>query len=460
MQADARLVQDVHRSHEAGAQRGHEVDALALAARQGIAGAVEGQVAQAHVHDALQPGDDLGDRLGHDVPLRRAQRQVAEEVERLLGRHSQDLVDVVPADFDPEGLAAQAGAAAGRARGAAAEAAEHVFELDLVALALHPGEELVDAEDRRVVALDVFAVPDQVLGLVGEVAIRLEDGDVVAGRDLDQVVLEPAHLIAAPAGDGPVVDALGLVRHHEVLADADDLAQAAAGRAGAQRRIEAEQEFVRLAENDAVPLEAAAEMLQAAVFGGNGDAAVAAREGVGDRREQARARVAGRGARQAGAVQQQPGAGQRVRALLQHVIDLAGPAVRIQAVVAVLLELQKQLHPVRARVPVQVREHVEGPSARTGEPVHHVRHAVAADLLPRYRGIGPPDPGEQQTQEIVDLRGRSHGRTGIAGADLLLDGDRGRNAFDAVHVRFGHPAQELPGIGREALGETPLPLGI
>ena len=165
MQADARLVQDVHGAHQAGAQRCHEVDALALAAGQGVAGAVQRQVAQAYVHDALQTGYDLRDGLRHDAALGVRKRRRGEEVEGFLRRHLQDVVDVAATDLHPEGLPAQAAAAARGAGGPAAEAAEHVFELDLVALGLHPGEEIIDADEAGLVALDVFGIPDKVFDL-------------------------------------------------------------------------------------------------------------------------------------------------------------------------------------------------------------------------------------------------------------------------------------------------------
>ncbi len=80
-------------------------------------------------------------------------------------------------------------------------------------------------------------------------------------------------------------------------------------------------------------------------------------------------------------------------------------------------------------------------------------------LFPAHGRIGPADAGEQQAQVIVDFRRRGHGGAGIPDIDLLLDGDGGRNAFDHLHVGLGHPAQELPGVGGEALGKTALSFG-
>jgi hypothetical protein len=43
---------------------------------------------------------------------------------------------------------------------------------------------------------------------------------------------------------------------------------------------------------------------------------------------------------------------------------------------------------------------------------------------------------------------------------LLVDGYGGAQAFDIVDVRFLHLPQELPGIGRQRLDITALPLGV
>ena len=69
------------------------------------------------------------------------------------------------------------------------------------------------------------------------------------------MVLEPAHFVSTPAGDGSVVDSFGLVRHDEVFAYADYFAQTATDRAGSQRAVEAEHIFIRHLEGNTVKLE-------------------------------------------------------------------------------------------------------------------------------------------------------------------------------------------------------------
>ena len=56
VQPDGRLVEDVQHAHQARADLGRQPDALGLAARQGVAGAVDRQVVQAHVDQEAQAG--------------------------------------------------------------------------------------------------------------------------------------------------------------------------------------------------------------------------------------------------------------------------------------------------------------------------------------------------------------------------------------------------------------------
>ena len=148
------------------------------------------------------------------------------------------------------------------AGGAAGIAAEQVFVLNLIAVGFHPLEEFVDAADGALVAHGGAGIPKGALLLVRQFAIRLEDGDTVFIGILDDQVLEPAHFLSAPAGDGTVIDAFGLVRDHQVLAHAHNFAQTAAHGTCAQRRIETEKVLVRLPERHAVALETRAETLQ------------------------------------------------------------------------------------------------------------------------------------------------------------------------------------------------------
>ena len=169
-------------------------------------------------------------------------------------------MDGFSAYFNVQGLFPQPAAATGVAGGAAGIAAEHVFVLNLITVGLYPLEELVDAHNGAFVAHGGTGVPQRAFLRIREFAVRLKDGDAIFIGILYHLVFEPAHFFSAPAGDGAVVNAFGLVRDHQVLAHAHDLAQAAAHRAGAQRRVKAEEVFVRLPERQSVTFETGAEM--------------------------------------------------------------------------------------------------------------------------------------------------------------------------------------------------------
>ncbi len=58
VQADGRLVEDEEGVDERGAEAGGEIDPLDLAAREGAGGAIEGEIAEAHLFEVAQAGDD------------------------------------------------------------------------------------------------------------------------------------------------------------------------------------------------------------------------------------------------------------------------------------------------------------------------------------------------------------------------------------------------------------------
>ena len=63
VQADGRLVQDIQHAHQGRSDLGSQADPLALAAGKGACRPGQGQIAQAHIHEELQPGLDLLDDL-------------------------------------------------------------------------------------------------------------------------------------------------------------------------------------------------------------------------------------------------------------------------------------------------------------------------------------------------------------------------------------------------------------
>src|SRR5262249_13797373 len=68
--------------------------------------------------------------------------------------------------------------------------------------------------------------------------------------------------------------------------------------------------------------------------------------------------------------------------------------------------------------------------------------------------------GEEQTQVVVDLGDRAHGRSRIARGGFLLDRYRGRKALDRIDVGLLHLFKELTRVGRQRLDVAALALGV
>ncbi len=92
--------------------------------------------------------------------------------------------------------------------------------------------------------------------------------------------------------------------------------------------------------------------------------------------------------------------------------------------------------------------------------VHHLVHGLLGDLPAAVGAVGRADPGIEQTKIVIDLRHCAHRGTGVAVGRLLVDGDRGRQALDVLHIGFLHLAEELTGIRRQGLHVAALALGI
>ena len=85
---------------------------------------------------------------------------------------------------------------------------------------------------------------------------------------------------------------------------------------------------------------------------------------------------------------------------------------------------------------------------------------LALDLAAAVGAMRVADPGEQQPEVVVDLGHRAHRRARVAAGALLVDRDRRAQAVDLVDVRLLHLAEELAGVGRQALDVAALALGI
>ena len=110
---------------------------------------------------------------------------------------------------------------------------------------------------------------------------------------------------------------------------------------------------------------------------------------------------------------------------------------------------------------VKRRDDVSRAARRQAEDmVHHIHHLVLLDQLARGRGVGLADAGVEEFQVFVDLGAGAHGGARVVRVHLLLDGDGGRKAGDALHVGLVETAHELPRIGTQTLHIAALSFSI
>ncbi len=89
----------------------------------------------------------------------------------------------------------------------------------------------------------------------------------------------------------------------------------------------------------------------------------------------------------------------------------------------------------------------------------HLVAGAAFDGQLAIRAIRGAELGEEQPEEMIDLRHGGHGALASAPGCALLDADRRRNAGDEVDVGPGHLFHELPGVGAHGVEEPALALG-
>jgi len=80
------------------------------------------------------------------------------------------------------------------------------------------------------------------------------------------------------------------------------------------------------------------------------------------------------------------------------------------------------------------------------EHFHHCVNGIPVNGLFALQTVNDPDAGVQDTQKVIDLCHRGHCGAGIFSDGLLLDGNGGSDALDAVCIRFFHAFQELAGV--------------
>ena len=81
-------------------------------------------------------------------------------------------------------------------------------------------------------------------------------------------------------------------------------------------------------------------------------------------------------------------------------------------------------------------------------------------LFACHIGISIGCPCIKKSQEIINFRYSSHGRTGIFIGGFLFNGNHRAQACNLIHVGTFHITQELPGVSTECFNVSSLPLRI
>jgi len=89
--------------------------------------------------------------------------------------------------------------------------------------------------------------------------------------------------------------------------------------------------------------------------------------------------------------------------------------------------------------------------------IDHLIDGLGPDRALALGAVGFAGAAEQQPQIVLDLRHRADGGAGIVAGGFLVDRDRRRQPLDRIDVGLVDLAQELAGIGRQALDIAALP---
>ena len=89
----------------------------------------------------------------------------------------------------------------------------------------------------------------------------------------------------------------------------------------------------------------------------------------------------------------------------------------------------------------------------------HLLFGIFHHLLACGIAVGRSCTGKEQTEEVINLGGRSYRGTWILIGGLLFDADDRTQSGYLIHIGSFHSSQEVTGIGREGLDVPPLSFG-
>ncbi len=478
VEPDAGLVEHVQHSDQARADLGREPDALRLAARQRSGRPVEREVVQADVDEELQPLVDLLEHAGGDGGVAIREPQSPQHVGRLADRQGGDVGDAVVLDGDGQGDGLQPRAGAGSTGHLAHEALEALTARVAVGLRVPSLHERDDALVRRVVRalpavpvlvadVDLGRVPVQErgarLGRQGLPGSVHADVELVA-HGLEQAPEVVGHLAARPRRQCALGQRQLVVGDDQLRIDLAAGAEPGAHRAGSERGVERERPRLELLEGEPVPM-AGQVLAERALPVGVGvvevhelqhDEAAGQAEGGLHRVGEAATRLRLDGESVDDHLD-------RVLLLLLEDGDVVEPQhdpVDPHPGVALGHELAEEVGVLALALAHHRRQDLEpGSGGQLEHLVDDLLRRLAGDDVAADRAVRDPDARVQQAQVVVDLGDGAHGRPRVAGGGLLVDRHRRGQALDEVDVGLVHLAEELAGVGRQALHVPALALG-
>ena len=144
---------------------------------------------------------------------------------------------------------------------------------------------------------------------------------------------------------------------------------------------------------------------------------------------------------------------------LDVVGQLAPLTVDQRAGIAVAAQQLQKIGELPLAAAYNGRENLESRAFRVlQQRVHHLLRGLRADQLAAFGAMRYACAGEQQSQIVINLGDRAHGRTRIAVCGLLVDRHRRAQSLDEIHIRLVHLPEELTRIRGQRLHIPALPL--
>ncbi|MEY5028169.1 MAG: hypothetical protein RLZ63_484 [Pseudomonadota bacterium] len=146
---------------------------------------------------------------------------------------------------------------------------------------------------------------------------------------------------------------------------------------------------------------------------------------------------------------------------LGQVLGLEHLATHAKAHIAQGLHLLKELFELAFFLAChRSQDHQLGVLWQGHHRIHHLGHGLGLQRQVVVGAVRRAGACEQQAQIVVDLGHRAHRGARVVAGGFLLDGNRGRQALDQVHIGLVHQLQKLPRISREAFHIAALAFGV